>query len=256
VIRSSNTRGRARPTRSWVAAATALAALAAPASALAGGGDPGTGGAAAPQPVQPAPRAGTVAVSGRVVIVMRADVLLGRVARLHGSALRRDAGREVIVQRYVARRDRWRRAGHATVAPDGTFVARWRPRHTGDARLRALVRRPARTTSAHRRPRAVAASPELGVTVLRPAAVTWYGPGFFGNTTACGDTLETDTLGVANRTLPCGTQVELLYHGRRIVVPVIDRGPFNTAASYDLTQATAQALGLSSSDTVGSLALR
>ena len=92
--------------------------------------------------------------------------------------------------------------------------------------------------------------------MLRPRAVTWYGPGFFGNTTACGQTLAPDTLGVANRTLPCGTKVELLYHGRRIVVPVIDRGPFGTAASYDLTQATAQSLGLTASETVGALVLR
>jgi rare lipoprotein A len=96
----------------------------------------------------------------------------------------------------------------------------------------------------------------VGVTVLRPAPVTWYGPGFFGNTTACGQVLGPDTLGVAHLSLPCGTRVELLYGGRRIVVPVIDRGPFNPAATYDLTEATARALGLQGSDTVGALPLR
>jgi hypothetical protein len=143
-----------------------------------------------------------------------------------------------------------------TTSARRTFVARWRPRSAGDARLRALIRPSIRTARHRSRHKAIAASPELGVTVLRPRAVTWYGPGFFGNTTACGQTLEPDTLGVANRTLPCGTRVELLYHGRRIVVPVIDRGPFNTAARYDLTQATAQSLGLTASDTVGALVLR
>jgi peptidoglycan lytic transglycosylase len=204
-----------------------------------------------------APRAGTVAVTGRVAVVARADALLGHVTRLRGTARRRDAGRLALIQRFDERRARWQRAARATVAQDGTFVARWRPRHAGDARLRALIRPAASAARARtgRHPRAVAASPELAVTVLRPRSVTWYGPGFFGNTTACGQELREDTLGVAHRTLPCGTRVQLLYHGRRIVVPVIDRGPFNPAAAYDLTQATAQALGMKGSDTVGALVL-
>jgi rare lipoprotein A len=119
-----------------------------------------------------------------------------------------------------------------------------------------VIRPAARSSAARRHPRAVAASPELDVTVLRPEPVTWYGPGFFGRRTACGQLLQPDTLGVAHRTLPCGTRVQLLYRGRRIVVPVIDRGPFTPAATYDLTQATAQSLGLTGSDTVGALALR
>jgi hypothetical protein len=216
--------------------------------------DPGTGGAAAPQPVQPAPRAGTVSVTGRIAVAVRADAVLGRVTRLRGTARRRDAGRLAVIQRFDARRAQWRGAARATIAADGTFVARWRPHRAGDARLRALIQRPARSASV--RPRAIAASPELAVTVLRPAPVTWYGPGFFGNTTACGQVLTPDTLGVAHRTLPCGTQVTLLYRGRRLVVPVIDRGPYSGTATYDLTQATAQSLGLQGSGTVGALAAR
>jgi rare lipoprotein A (peptidoglycan hydrolase) len=137
-------------------------------------------------------------------------------------------------------------------------VARWRPRHAGDARLRALIRPAVRDAAAGAQARhhAFAASPELAVTVLRARYATWYGPGFFGHPTACGQVLRPDTLGVAHRTLPCGTRVQLLYHGRRLVVPVIDRGPFGTAARYDLTQATAEALGMTASDTVGALVLR
>ena len=51
-------------------------------------------------------------------------------------------------------------------------------------------------------------------------------------------------LGVAHKTLPCGTQVAVLYKGRRITVPVVDRGPFRHGTNYDLTAATAQALRL------------
>jgi hypothetical protein len=237
--------------------AAAAAALLVPASALAGDPPPSTGGAPAPMPVAAAPRGGTVTVTGRVTVVARANALLGRVTRVTGTARRRDAGRAAVVQRYEKRRSRWRQVAATTVASDGTFAARWRPHRTGDARLRALIRRPARSAAAHgrRHARALAASPELAVTVLRPTPVTWYGPGFFGNTTACGQVLEPDTLGVANRTLPCGTRVALLYHGRRLVVTVIDRGPFNPAADYDLTQATAQSLGLQGSGIVGALPL-
>ena len=51
-------------------------------------------------------------------------------------------------------------------------------------------------------------------------------------------------MGVANRTLPCGTLVKVTYRSRRIVVPVIDRGPYGpTGASWDLTTEAARALG-------------
>ena len=43
---------------------------------------------------------------------------------------------------------------------------------------------------------------------------------------------------------------------RTQVVEVIDRGPFSNGANWDLTQATAESLGMSASDTVGAVALR
>jgi rare lipoprotein A len=94
------------------------------------------------------------------------------------------------------------------------------------------------------------------VTVYRPSFATWYGPGFFGNRTACGQVLTEDLVGVAHRTLPCGTQVAIFYGGRRLVVPVVDRGPYRDGADWDLTQAAAQALGMEASDTIGAVALR
>lgn len=36
---------------------------------------------------------------------------------------------------------------------------------------------------------------------------SWYGSGFYGQRTACGQTLTKTLVGVANRTLPCGTLV-------------------------------------------------
>ena len=37
--------------------------------------------------------------------------------------------------------------------------------------------------------------------------VSWYGPGMYGSRTACGVTLTKSVMGVASRTLPCGTKV-------------------------------------------------
>ncbi|HSR95075.1 MAG TPA: septal ring lytic transglycosylase RlpA family protein [Solirubrobacterales bacterium] len=74
------------------------------------------------------------------------------------------------------------------------------------------------------------------------AGATWYGPGLYGNHTACGQMLGPNTIGVANRSLPCGTTVKFVYHGRSIVTQVIDRGPYSHGSSWDLTLAAARAL--------------
>jgi rare lipoprotein A (peptidoglycan hydrolase) len=79
--------------------------------------------------------------------------------------------------------------------------------------------------------------------VYRTALASWYGPGLFGRRTGCGSTLRAGLRGVAHKTLPCGSRVTLRYDGRVVRVPVIDRGPYVGAREFDLTSATAQALG-------------
>ncbi len=64
----------------------------------------------------------------------------------------------------------------------------------------------------------------------------------YGNGVACGGILHVSTLGVANKTLPCGTEVLFKYGNRAIRVPVIDRGPYIAGRTWDLTGATAEAL--------------
>lgn len=99
--------------------------------------------------------------------------------------------------------------------------------------------------------RASSSSDRAGrVTVFRHAVASWYGPGFYGGRTACGQTLEPGTLGVANKTLPCGTKVTLRYHGRQATVPVIDRGPYVAGRDFDLTAATKSRLGFGSTGTL------
>jgi len=80
---------------------------------------------------------------------------------------------------------------------------------------------------------------------VRPSGIaTWFGPGFYGKQTACGQTLTPAIVGVANRTLPCGTLVSVTYEGHSLTVPVLDRGPYSHHASWDLTAGAAEALGI------------
>ena len=86
------------------------------------------------------------------------------------------------------------------------------------------------------------------VTVHPSGIATWFGPGFYGHKTACGQTLTPGVVGVANRTLPCGTLVKVTYSAHSITLPVLDRGPYSHIADWDLTAGAAQALGVN--DTV------
>ncbi len=82
-------------------------------------------------------------------------------------------------------------------------------------------------------------------TVHPSGIATWFGPGFYGQKTACGQTLTPQVVGVANRTLPCGTLVKVAYRNRTAVVPVLDRGPYShIGADWDLTAGAARALGV------------
>lgn len=86
---------------------------------------------------------------------------------------------------------------------------------------------------------------ELAFSPFRYAGASWYGgPGMWGRETACGATLRPQTLGVANKTLPCGTTVKFVYHGHVLVTQVIDRGPYVKGRAWDFTQAASEALGL------------
>lgn len=100
-------------------------------------------------------------------------------------------------------------------------------------------------------PPALVVAPEPAPPAIVPAPVpndalvlaSWYGPGLYGNRTACGQTYTPEILGVAHRTLPCGTLLTLTYGARSIVVAVIDRGPYVAGRTLDLSNATKLALG-------------
>ena len=80
-----------------------------------------------------------------------------------------------------------------------------------------------------------------GWTVVQKA--TWYGPGLWGNSTACGMVLTPTTIGVANKNLPCGTAVTFTYGTKSVAATVIDRGPYRKGYAWDLTKKAAKRLG-------------
>jgi rare lipoprotein A (peptidoglycan hydrolase) len=130
----------------------------------------------------------------------------------------------------------------ARTKPDGTFSVRWAPERTGSVAARAY--------NAHDRRSRASRSPKRRLTAYRLAGASYYGPGLYGSGVACGGTLLPGTMGVANRTLPCGTLVKLRYRGRSVTVPVIDRGPYVAGRDYDLTEAVRERLGFPGVGTV------
>jgi rare lipoprotein A (peptidoglycan hydrolase) len=129
-----------------------------------------------------------------------------------------------------------------TTRPNGTFAERWVPERIGNYRVRAYGIHSARASGSD--------SPARRLTAYRPAGASYYGPGLYGNGVACGGTLMPGTMGVAHKTLPCGTKVKIRYHGRSVTVPVIDRGPYVAGRDYDLTEATRNRLGFPGVGTV------
>jgi hypothetical protein len=129
-----------------------------------------------------------------------------------------------------------------TTKKNGAFALRWAPERTGSYAVRAYGVHSRRIRATHSVPRRV--------TAYRFAHASYYGPGLYGNGVACGGTLLPGTMGVAHKTLPCGTKVKLRYRGRTVTVPVIDRGPYVPGRDYDLTEAVKERLGFPGVGTV------
>jgi rare lipoprotein A (peptidoglycan hydrolase) len=91
--------------------------------------------------------------------------------------------------------------------------------------------------------RPTAAQPEAKADVvvkprwLLDRNVSWFGPGFYGKRTACGQAMTRTLIGVAHRTLPCGTRITFKNpdNGRIVTAQVVDRGPYVSGRQWDLT---------------------
>jgi rare lipoprotein A len=140
------------------------------------------------------------------------------------------AGRVLTLQRRG--RHGWLTVASTRTGPRGRYRLRYQPHRDGSE----LVRVSFAGDGGHR-----GSLHRLGrLNVYRLAEASWYGG---GGSLACGGWLTSSTLGVASKTLPCGTRVTLRYRGRTVRVPVIDRGPYVAGREFDLTEATKRALG-------------
>ena len=163
------------------------------------------------------------------------DVLEGRQASVTGMLRARSsvtalAGRIVSLQAFTG--GRWSTVAGARTGHEGVFHVRFWPRRIGSesVRLRFAGEQGLRASRHF-----------LGrLNVYRSVQASWYGG---GGGLACGGSLESNTMGVASRTLSCGTLVTLRFDGRSVRVPVVDRGPYVEGREFDLTEATKDALG-------------
>ena len=178
--------------------------------------------------------AANVAVSHKIGLrARRLNVRAGRRVLITGRVASAVPG--VVVKLQARRGGRWVGLDRARTRRNGGFVLRDRAVRTG----RFAVR--------------VVAAPKAGIrwgkrgagrlNVYRVAHASWYGPGFWGRQTGCGGRLGYSQIGVAHKTLPCGTRVTFRHRGRTVTAPVIDRGPYVGNREYDLTAVTAQRLG-------------
>ena len=191
--------------------------------------------------------AGGASAPRRVAVVAKLGgkpsrhVRVGKKVRVRGVLKPAQAGRTVRVQQRVD--GRWRTVDRARTTANGRFKAAFEAAQAGAYKLRARFAGDAANAAATKRLRG-------RTKVYRPGLASWYGPGFYGRRTACGQTITGSILGVANKSLPCGTKVTFRYKGRTATVPVIDRGPYVGAREWDLTPATKEKLGFGSTGTV------
>jgi rare lipoprotein A len=171
----------------------------------------------------------------RVEFDVKRHVMVGNSVAINGRVT--PAGSRQVVVKVAGRKVKTVRS-----EDDGSFRVRWRASRAGVFEAKAVVAGGAVARTARSR--------GSRVNVYRTAAASYYGPGLYGNGTACGKTLTASTVGVAHRTLPCGARVTLRYRGRTVTVPVIDRGPFSGNREFDLTAATKAKLGFGSTGTV------
>jgi hypothetical protein len=152
-------------------------------------------------------------------------------SRPAGAARSADVAARIVTLQALGRHG-WRTIAAARTGARGHFRLRYRTDRIGSELLRVrFAGVPGEAGSG----RAVGR-----LNVYRPVVASWYGG---GGSLACGGWLTSTTMGVANKTLPCGTLVTLRYDGHTVRVPVVDRGPYVAGREYDLTEATKRALG-------------
>ncbi|MDX6586071.1 MAG: rare lipoprotein [Solirubrobacterales bacterium] len=155
------------------------------------------------------------------------DVVTGTGVEIHGRVA--PAGQRDVVVEIGGQTKR----AHAD--KKGRFNVDWKAPGAGNYNVRATAKRN----------KDASGSKDSGghITAYRYAQASWYGPGLYGNGTACGGHLTPSTRGVAHKTLPCGTKLSIRHGSKEVHVTVIDRGPYAGNREFDLTEATKNDLG-------------
>jgi len=110
------------------------------------------------------------------------------------------AGQRVYVERTVG--NGWKRVGKAVTRSGGRFRVTFPARNLGRMKVRAVARNGAQSET-------------RSSFVYRRTFASYYGPGLYGNKLACGGTLTPSTIGVAHKSLPCGTKVRFQRRAQR-----------------------------------------
>jgi hypothetical protein len=160
----------------------------------------------------------------------------GQPVDIRGQLLPGLAGRKVRLQSRSG--GGWQTLAITRTEAGGHFDLHYVPAGTGHQELRVRF--------GGDRVNASTGAPAGALTTFRAGLASWYDD---AGTTACGFHAH---YGVANRGLPCGTQVSFFSGGRTVTATVDDRGPYVGGREWDLNQNTARALGFGGVGTVWS----
>ncbi len=173
---------------------------------------------------------------------VRLNSWVGKRVSVSGAVRPATVGREVSVT--VKRNGRQHVLGKAKTKIGGKFQVTWTARSTGIKRLRLHIRGDRS---------AVESTRSLRLNIFAPANASYYGPGFIGGRTACGQTMTSSSVHVAHRTLPCGTKLKFYLGGKVVDAVVKDRGPYVSGRLFDLSVGLKNRLGFGSTGVVGYL---
>jgi rare lipoprotein A len=222
-----------------VAIATIILAVPASAYALTGPVSDTNANAAVTQAhtgsVRPSTSVSHAIAATRVKVTRRShNVLAGSPVVIRGRVVPAQARRWVRLQVQFA--DGWQTLARSRTGSQGGFRLRFDAISGQQRRLRVSLIGPGNSA------RSTVSAGLL--TAFQESVASWY---YDAGDTACGFHAG---LGVANRSLPCGTQVSFHYGDHTVTATVDDRGPYVGGRDWDLNQSTAAALGFGGVGTV------
>lgn len=165
------------------------------------------------------------------------NIWSGQSFHVRGRLLHALPGRRVVLE--LRKRGRWAKAQSRLTGGQGTFHFKVEARIQGTVKARVRFAGDEANLGTRQ---------TISLSVFKTAFASYYGG---GGTTACGQSLTDSMVGVAHKTLPCGTIVKFLYGGRVVEAPVIDRGPFIAGRDFDLTVGLKRRLGFGDLGSLG-----